>query len=460
MNGNTPFSSQVRTRASTSFSSAADVITVFVYITSTAFAQWNLFLETWHDYTFYVQHFTFESYLNFDLALRFLYMVCLLLMGVFFADDPKYHFCFIASYAFLKIVYIAQHIKLYKIERTRRYARDCIVITSMSLIVCIICMVINRIPELIGRGPALCAWEHLVIYGLLFIVDVAVGLVGEAKQIQLRVNMPHMVERNGLFFLVILGESIISVMNTKIGPLTVDGFPTLDDLIIFLMVCTFLISFVIGTLYFSTQPSEELMEEEKELMTPLMKSYSNWTLHLVLFQALLGWGVGMKIAGKHLFDEERQVIDLVLPGISLVVIHIGLLYIRWCNPFRAGYLVFGARVAVIIIMLVACCLAEIIPQMAIFMTLVCGTVAIYAMDVEGRAQHQHEKEHIKPKDHAVEFSSRRQLVSRSAKYSVIDEEDEDSHDNIGVDDIEFEEEEDDLNNAEESIDTSTVDIEG
>ena len=111
-------------------------------------------------------------------------------------------------------------------------------------------------------------------------------------------------------------------------------------------------------------------------------------------------------------------------------------------------------------MLIACCLAEIIPHLAVFMTLVCGTVAIYAMDVEGRAQHQHEKEHIKPNEHAMEFSSRRQLVSRSAKYSVIDEEDEDSHDNIGVDDIEFEEEEDGQNDAEGSIDTSTVDIEG
>merc|ERR1712228_350470 len=101
-----------------------------------------------------------------------------------------------------------------------------------------------------------------------------------------------------------------------------DGTPPRQIIIGFVFV-TFLMSYMIGRLYYDCQPSEEMLMEGRHthaLRVTRRTARLFLYAHQLLFFGLLGFGMGAKITGKHLFYEERQWIDTVLPGYSLVVI--------------------------------------------------------------------------------------------------------------------------------------------
>jgi len=171
-----------------------------------------------------------------------------------------------------------------------------------------------------------CAWGHFAAYVALSLFDALDNLVSELKDIDLHANMPHMHERLELFVLIILGESIISIMTSIIGINS-----SLDyDVAVLLCVVTFVMSYCVLKLYQESQPPEEHIEEWF-LLHP--SDGWDWYTHQVLFVALLGWALGIKITGKHLIHGDSKAIDVVLPGVSMIVIVVALMLIRCMNAF-------------------------------------------------------------------------------------------------------------------------------
>lgn len=200
-----------------------------------------------------------------------------------------------------------------------------------------------------------CPIAYFTIYFILFLIE----YFGRGARLfflgkdNLHNNVPHVAERYGLFVMIILGESLISLMTADIGKLDVDidsiSFTDFwirnntkntdsDLMLVVLLLLVFVNSYLIGRLYYDCQPSEEaiLENEEHHALGRKNKIFSKLfaAVHQVLFFGLFGYGVGIKLVTKHILEDDHKMIDVLLPGYSLFVIVISLNVIRVIHPFH------------------------------------------------------------------------------------------------------------------------------
>eukprot|EP01083_Nonionella_stella_P096513 271363_1 len=272
-----------------------------------------------------------------------------------------------------------------------------------------------------------CSMDYFIVYAVVFVVDY-IGYCVMEYQLHMKVNIEHISERFGLFILIILGESIISILTTEIGDLDLkdirfkaDGTPPDMVLIVFILLA-FIMAYCIARLYYNCQPPAEHIEEtghalhKAEWYGRRLYTYSHQVLfigllglgigikitgkHLlypkkqwidVLFIGLLGLGIGIKITGKHLLYPKKQWIDVLLPGYSLVIIVISLNLIRISHPYNTNYKVWLFRLILIVIMSIIPAFAMKINQGIIFGVIFMCILLMVCVDVEGKLMMRHSK---------------------------------------------------------------------
>ena len=272
-----------------------------------------------------------------------------------------------------------------------------------------------------------CPMLYFAIYCTLFLIE----YIGRGarllfvKRDNIHNNVPHIAERYGLFVMIILGESLISLMTADIGKLDVniDTISVTDlwlrnntkntdsDLMqIALLLLVFVNSYLIGRLYYDCQPTEEsiLEDEQMHALGRKNKIYSKIyaAVHQVLFFGLFGYGVGIKLVTKHIMEDEHKLIDVLLPGYSLFVIVISLNVIRVIHPFdgERPKWVWVQRIFIIFVMGILPLGAFVgINQGIIFATMFVCILMLVAVDIEG---------HHKVKEERISVENTRRYSSK------------------------------------------------
>ena len=343
-----------------------------------AFSQFAIFTQTWRDNVLYMNQFVFTQ--EIDEVLRVLYMLFVLSMGIFISDSYYYHVGFQISYILLRFTDILMHVKVVMIPNAKWNGILQIATSTITIILIILLLSFKHLYE----G---CAMEFACIYFVLFLVDLCGHFEIQCHiTTAIPINVDHIGERFGLFMLVILGEAIISVMTADVGALDLanltffatNGKPPDIALIVYILL-NFLITYFIARLYYNGQPEEHALYSDKWHGKPLF-SY----IHQILFLALLGLGMGIKIAGKHLLGYHKYWIDVWLPGYSLVIIIICLMFIRISHPYHADHKLWIFRAFIIMIMAIMPVFAMEMNQGVIFMILFVCVIMLVATDVEGR----------------------------------------------------------------------------
>jgi len=211
--------------------------------------------------------------------------------------------------------------------------------------------------------------------------------------------------------MIILGESLISLMTADIGQLDLhintlkisdlwktDKDSTGPDIVqIMAILLTFILSYFIGRLYFDCQPMEGKIVEnvEHHALGRPNKIYAKLyqAAHQILFFGLFGYGLGVKIVTSHLLEAERRWIDVILPGYSLVIIVISLNIIRVAHPFDINIprRVWIQRIVVIVIMSIVPFGAMSINQGVLFSIIFGCIVMLIIFDIEGHHKVKQEK---------------------------------------------------------------------
>merc|ERR1719474_172071 len=187
----------------------------YAYI-PTAFAQFLLLWNGWRYCVEYTTHFVMNQQL--DHFLRLLFMICILIMGIFIKDDSSYHSYFLGAYESMQLVHIARYAKVFLIPRGRNKA-------IFEIVTSLVIMVTINIVLATVRDA--CAMEYFAIYSAIWVYEYFVmqlgWVIGKCLDIEpstaIPINVPHLSERYGLFIMLILGESIISVVSADLGDL-------------------------------------------------------------------------------------------------------------------------------------------------------------------------------------------------------------------------------------------------
>ena len=153
-----------------------------------------------------------------DDFLKVCFMVCVLCMGVFIKDDESYMRAFLVAYQALQIVIIFMMLKVWMIPRGKWHA---IWFISQAVVMLIITSII------LGAVDGQCALVWFAIYASIMALEI-IGSYSSyvfsaycnlEPRIAIPLNVPHIAERYGLFIMLILGESLISVMSADLGQL-------------------------------------------------------------------------------------------------------------------------------------------------------------------------------------------------------------------------------------------------
>eukprot|EP01083_Nonionella_stella_P096630 271703_1 len=379
----------------------------FIVVT---FAQFGLLCNAWMDQVMYTTHFVFNQ--MGDDFVRLLFMLCVLAMGIFIKDMEAYHRAFLISFMVLKAVEILMFIKVALIPRGRQHAVWNISMFSIEILIALIVLAV------VDGG---CSMDYFWVYLFLYLFGSMKNYLGfwvskwcghdKKNLIGIPLNVPHISERVGLFVMIILGESIISIMTSDLGELDLeerfrfkaDGSPPSQILVVFVLLA-FVLSYSVARLYFDCQPSEESILEGYEVHALRVSAFRGITYmksHEILFFGLLGLGMGIKITGKHLLADNKSAIDVVLPGYSLVVIIITLNAIRIAHPYRVHIKFWIMRGLLLVVMIVLPIFWEKMNNGVIFLVIMLCVELQLWLDVEGREKIKNQKGELKEKrEHA------------------------------------------------------------
>eukprot|EP01083_Nonionella_stella_P017944 50216_1 len=244
-------------------------------------------------------------------------------------------------------------------------------------------------------------WIWAVIYSILFIYSwshIAVLLYLQCIRnlgVNIPINVPHIAERMGAFVLIILGETIISLLAQHVKS-TQDGL----FLAYAVTMAWFVIVYCIGKLYFESQPTNyEVYHRKKShaMSTSVWRARIYKWFHMVLFFGLLGLGFGSKITVHELNHSDRYHLDqatfVFMPGISCVVICICIHVIRLTHPFEYSekhrclvIVVWVLRILCILVMIGILFLWQIVHHFVILIVyVICFTVQIF-IDYEAKTR--------------------------------------------------------------------------
>eukprot|EP01083_Nonionella_stella_P017941 50210_1 len=294
------------------------------YFISCIFAQFGLLIVCWLCIALYNSRFRMTQMC--DGLLRFVYMAFVLMMGLSITS----HKLFLVSYMFTKVIMACMFIKPLFIARARPHAVYMMIENVITVV-----FVVYIVTSVHTRSQ----WIWTLIYCVLFTYSWShIAVLVYAKCIRdfgvnIPINVPHLAERMGAFVLIILGETIISLMVQHVEQ-TPDGM-----LIAYAVTMSwFCIVYCIGKLYFESQPTEHEIYNHKRchaMSTSVWRARIYKWFHMVLFFGLLGLGFGSKITVHelHAYHGEEDAIFVFMPGISCVVICICIHVIRLTHPF-------------------------------------------------------------------------------------------------------------------------------
>ena len=196
---------------------------------------------------------------------RFFYMALVLMMGLSIGrtTNQTTQKLFLLSYMFTKLIMMLMFIKAAMIPRAKNHSIYMMVENVISIIVVVFIEIFVNVPANVYKERQ---WVWTVIYVILFIYSwfYMVVLV-YAKCIRdlgvnIPINVPHIAERMGAFVLIILGETIISIMIQHVES-TRDGIITAYTV----TMSFFLIVYCIGKLYFESQPTEYELHHHRKV---------------------------------------------------------------------------------------------------------------------------------------------------------------------------------------------------
>jgi len=344
-------------------------------------------------------------------------------MGVFIGNHHSYHIAFLACYGILRFLSLFMYLKALLIPRAKKHA-----LWHIYLYLCVMVIIFWIIFAMTKHTIySDCPLAYFAIYCVLFFIEYIVrgARLLFLKKDNVHHNVPHVAERYGLFVMIILGESLISLMTADIGHLDVDihtisgqdfwirhnSKNTDSDLMqVALLLLVFVNSYLIGRLYYDCQPSEECILENEE-QHALGRKNKIWAkiysaVHQILFFGLFGYGVGIKLVTKHIQHDEHKLIDVLLPGYSLFVIVISLNIIRIIHPFHGERpkWVWIQRIVIICVMGILPLTAFFdINQGIIFGLMFWGILMLVVVDIEG---HHKQKEERKMVENTRRYSSK------------------------------------------------------
>ena len=217
---------------------------------------------------------------------------------------------FAISYAFMRFILIVQYIRVYKssVIKTsispKPLLKRYIIGFSIAAVIWFISAFVTTLEIRIG----------LWIIGL--IIDFATPITAGKLQPQYAPNMSHLPERMGLFTLIVLGESIVSIV---IG-MTDQQWNLYSVIVSALGLC---ISFSLWWLYFDSSgrlPIQILKEKSNVAI------YFIWLyIHFPLVVAITAVGVGI----RHLISNE-QYSTLTASDLWLICISVSIFLISQC----------------------------------------------------------------------------------------------------------------------------------
>merc|ERR1712087_639017 len=248
-------------------------------------------------------------------------------------------------------------------------------------------------------------------------INMGIHLQQQGEEARLKFALPlhvsHLAEGLGLFVMIILGESIISIMSVDYE-LTEEYITT-----IVLVFANFISCWMIGRLYYDCQPPEEDImhsHDKHALKLDPMKRYNipiriiYLGAHHVLFIALLGYGIGVKIAVSYFHKDTNLGIYVRLPCWSLTVVIACLNVIRMTHPMHKPILaVWIMRVFVLIAMGVLPIFATIIQyQGYLWAAEIFCLFLLILVDVEGRHIRNEAKQKKKDARHKEKMDTKHQ----------------------------------------------------
>ncbi len=188
-----------------------------------------------------------------------------------------------------------------------------------------------------------------------------------------------------------IGESIISLMTANFGK------DAEHYLVIFM---AFALVYLVGVLYFDCQPTEEQImtgNNTHAMRTSRWRARAYSWSHLVLYEGLLGLGVGMKFTAKHLSSDARDPMDVFLPAYSLLVVVLCIHVIRISHPFsNSTRTVWAVRAVAMLINFIMPFFYEY--NHGVIMGIIIATVLVQvAVDTEGREHRKQVKHEAKEK---------------------------------------------------------------
>eukprot|EP01084_Bolivina_argentea_P116441 206900_1 len=381
-------------------SEVADAFEHYDYIfIVTVFPQFGLLILCWLEQALY--HSRFRMTQISDGFLRFVYMGFVLLMGLSIGNTnyQTSQKLFLIAYMFTKLIMCIMFIKSSFIPRAINHSIYMIIENVLNIIsVIFVEIFINSQKQ----------WIWVVIYSVLFLYSwfhMAVFLYLHCIRdlgINIPINVPHIAERMGAFVLIILGETIISIMVQHVES-TRNGIITAYTV----TFSFFVIVYCIGKLYFGSQPSEyELHHHTKShaMSTSVWRARIYKWFHILLFFGLLGLGLGSKITVHELPHYHKHPFFVFMPGISCVVICICVNIIRLTHPFdysdKHPHLVIGVwlvRILCIVIMICILFTWKIMNHFIILAVYVICFIMQIAVDFEAKHRLIVTKSHDKTK---------------------------------------------------------------
>ena len=401
----------------------SDIESVYFDFLWCTFAQFGLLVSVWDEHVQLQSKFILDQ--RMDSILRGIIMLFVVFMGASIKDSTEHFQFFLIFFIIIRLLLILVYLKISLIPRAKNHGRANI---ASNVVIIIVCAILVATVE----GDTL-TWIAAFV-GVYIVTKICGSLARWSiyKDISIPVHVPHIVERFGLFVMLILGESIISLMTTEIDEDTFTNsthFGPIGWIVVWALA--FLITYSIALLYFDSQPSEHAIMHVPGSHA-LKRTGNRWYASLFLFSnvilqgGLLGFGVGLKTVGYHLENEKSQAVDVMLPGYSLVIICIALNLTRISHPFHSHNVkVWIIRILCVIVMAIVPIFWDDVNQFIILCIITVCILIQVLVDEEGRQEKQAFKQERKEK--AKEATQRHNDRETKSLKSSSGLDDDDSH---------------------------------
>lgn len=261
----------------------------------------------------------------FTSAWNYLHSAAVLSMGAFIYKGPEKElgFAITSALSFLFLVPLYWQIRVGN-TRGRFYAN---ILIRTYLIISILLLVSGFTPKIVTG----------LIWALVYVVNShGNNSTYKRDRSRLPINVEHVAERLGLFMMLILGESLISLLNAI----------QIDSAHAFLVLLFgFGIAHSFETLYFGAQPHDA---NEHALRHTKRSGRRFVHIHMLLGAALLCLGVGLKAMISHSYTTAKYSETVLLcESLAAALVLVNLL--RFCHPFKSRpHGVWTTRVVVIL----------------------------------------------------------------------------------------------------------------